>query len=804
MSQKLARKFPNDRSYVGYATDGSSRKIRFSLNAKGLNAVITGPGHGVQFIEPLTKDKQVYRVYDRAELGPSDPFTCLVEEMEEAQKVGYQEKLIDDLQLRTYRLALAATGEYSQFHIELEGVSSGTEEQQKAVVLSAMTTAITRVNAILENDLAIALELIDNNEEIIYLNGATDPYTNDDGSTMLNENQANLDLVIGNANYDMGHVFSTGGGGVAELGGACVPGSKARAVTGLPNPIGERFYFDFVIHEIGHHLGANHTFNSDNEVCGRNGQRNEETAVEPGSGSTIMSYAGLCAPDNIQSQVDPYFHAVSIREIIGNLSQLGRDCAATTDLLVNQNVPVANAGPDILIPVGTPFVLKGSGSDADNDPISFCWEQVDNGITVVPPAGTSTSGALYRSLPPVEDPDRYFPELRTLASGSLSSTWEVTPLVARQLNFTLTVRDNNPEAGQLDIDDLLVTVTDAAGPFAVTSQATDGLAWAPGTQETIQWDVAGTDGNGINVNSVNIRLSTDGGQTFPVVLASGVPNDGSHVIDVPDSKAPRCFVMVEAVGNFFFALNAQRFSIGEFNEICLDVVSEDVPKVIPDRGVNEITSTLEIADDVTIESVKVKINDLQHTWVSDLDISIESPAGTVVELLSGRCGDLQDIENLIFDDTGGDIVCNPQPPAITGEVQPLQSLSGLIGERALGTWKLRIVDGADDDGGSLNDWGLEICYSEPVLSVNNYVFDQFRIFPNPSDGQFRIQFNSENTGDVDITLYDLLGRKVADRRYRSQGNAFDEQVGFGGVSSGLYILRVKRGNKISSQKIAIE
>jgi subtilisin-like proprotein convertase family protein len=474
-----------------------------------------------------------------------------------------------------------------------------------------------------------------------------------------------------------------------------------------------------------------------------------------------------------------------------------------TDLVTNRNVPIADAGPDFVIPIGTPFVLKGSGIDGDDDPISYCWEQVDNEITAVPPSGNSTAGALYRSYTPVKEPNRYLPKLSTLASGSLSSTWEVTPLVAREINFTLTVRDNNAEAGQSDSDYLLVTVTDAAGPFAVTSQDTEGLVLTPNSQEMVQWDVAGTTGNGINVGAVNIRLSTDGGKTFPVFLATNVPNDGMQMINVPDSRAPNCFIMVEAVGNFFFALNPKSFSIGEFNEVCSETPAVDLPQDIPDDDLGGIVSEIEITEDLLVERLRVHINDLEHTFLGDLDISLESPSGTVVQLLSGACNGSENIVNAIFDDSGVEIECQFDP-GITGVVRPFQSLSEFTGESTRGIWKLRVVDSWEDDFGTLNDWSLEICNSEPVLAVNNFVFDQFKIFPNPSNGRFRIQFTSQITGDVDAILYDLLGRKVAERTFSSNDNAFDEEVNFANISSGLYILRVRRGNKISSQKITLE
>jgi subtilisin-like proprotein convertase family protein len=319
----------------------------------------------------------------------------------------------------------------------------------------------------------------------------------------------------------------------------------------------------------------------------------------------------------------------------------------------------------------------------------------------------------------------------------------------------------------------------------------------------IQWDVAGTTGNGVNVSLVNIRLSTDGGQTFPVLLASNVANDGMQMVNIPDSRSPVCFIMVEAVSNFFFALNQESFSIGEFNEVCSETVAEDLPQNIPDDDLTGITSEIEITEDLLVERLRVHINNLEHTYLGDLDISLESPTGTIVGLLSRTCTNSLNIVDAIFDDSGVDIECQFNP-GITGVVKPFQPLSEFTGENTRGIWKLRVFDREEQDFGTLNDWSLEICNSEPVLAVNNFVFDQFKIFPNPSDGRFRIQFNSEITGDVDVALYDLLGRKVAERSFSDSDNSFDEEVNFGSVSSGLYILRVRRGNKISSQKITFE
>ncbi len=817
MDAELARKYPNNKSYLGVSEKDGSKRIRFSINEFGFNAIIRDIDQSVQYIEPLTKDKKKYKLFYRNQLNKTNQFECLTENQQAVFKASQALKLTDDGKLRTYRLALAATGEYSQFHIAEQNAENKTDEEKKAIVLSAMTTAITQVNAIYENDLAIALSLVGDNDTLIYLDPDTDPYTNLNGNVLLQENQNNCDAVIGSDNYDIGHVFSTGGGGVATPGVVCRSGVKARGTTGLPEPIGDYFYYDYVAHEMGHQFGANHTFNGDEGNCAQDGQRYEPTAVEPGSGSTLMAYPGLCDGQNVQSSVDPYFHVVSIEEIRDYVtSGLGGDCPVESNLIFNAHAPVADAGEDFLLPIGTPYKLSGSGSDLDGDQLTYSWEQVDNEITVVPPVGTSVVGALYRSHKPSIDPVRYMPRLTTLVTGEISSTWEVTPLVDREMDFVFSVRDNHIEAGQVSTDDLKVTVTSAAGPFVVTSQNTEDLVWTSNTQEMITWDVAGTDSNGINVTEVNILLSTDWGKTFSTVLASNIPNSGSQIINVPDIKGSQCFIMVEAIGNHFFAINNKSFSIGEFNEVCNIYAAADTPVAIPDNSREGVTSVITVAENVDVEDITVHLihkDDpsnggedsigISHTYLGDLAITLESPEGTVIELISNACDAREDIQ-VVLSDNGDVLSCNFSSPGISGTKKPVDALSVFNGENAQGNWILKVVDGAADDFGNIEGWSIEVCSSEAILGVNNYVFDEFTVFPNPSDGEFTIKFRSEEISDVDVMIYDLLGRKVIQKTFRDPSASFEETLDIQGVSGGIYMLSVKRGNKMSSHKIRIK
>lgn len=301
--------------------------------------------------------------------------------------------------------------------------------------------------------------------------------------------------------------------------------------------------------------------------CSRSGDGTTE--VEPGSGSTIMGYAGICFP-NVQSQSDAYFHYVNIRDISNNVQPGGTsDCGAQT-ALTNQP-PIANAGSDYTIPKSTAYVLRGNATDPDGlASLTYTWEQNDpeQAPNMGFPNPNWVVGPLYRSVAPSSSPDRYMPKLSQVLIGNLTPTWEVTPAVARTMEFAFLVRDNGSGfplgIGQTDSDLMQVSVAGNAGPFIVTSQNTSGVVWDVASNQTVAWDVANTDGAPVNTSNVNILLSTDGGQTFATTLASNVPNDGSENIVVPSvGTISDARIMVEAVGNLFYAVNTDQFTIQE-------------------------------------------------------------------------------------------------------------------------------------------------------------------------------------------------------------------------------------------------
>ncbi|MDC1374701.1 M12 family metallo-peptidase [Polaribacter sp.] len=450
---------------------------------------------------------------------------------------------------------------------------------------------MTRINGVYERDLGVTMEIVADNDKIIFLDAATDGITDGDASSMINEVQTICDQEIGAENYDIGHVFSSAGSGLAGLGVVCVNGQKARGVTGIASARGDPYDIDYVSHEMGHQFGATHTQNND---C----NRTDFTAVEPGSASTIMGYAGICEP-NVQNNSDDHFHAVSIDQMWSTI-QSSANCAVSID---NGNAtPTSNAGADFSIPKSTPFILRGVGTDLDAENVlTYNWEQTDNEIATMPPASTNTLGPAFRSNPSSTSPNRYMPELSTVVAGNTSSIWEVVPSVARELNFSLVVRDNNAGGGNSARDDMIVSVLDTA-PFTIIAPSS-AVTWDAGTTQTIVWDKGTTAVAPINCQYVNIKLSINGGITFPLTIVSNTLNDGTEDIVIPNYTTATARIMVEAADNIFYNVNETNFTINgsEFDSqsISVQTVSESC------QDQNDGTITINIEDVIYTYQVSV-------------------------------------------------------------------------------------------------------------------------------------------------------------------------------------------------------
>lgn len=561
MEEGLRTSYPEIKTYRGQGTDDPSATLRFDLTPHGFHAAIWS-SMGTIYIDPYSKDNSsIYQSYFTRDFlpRPDQDRACGVTERYESRRTSADSAagLASGSQLREYRIAVAATGEYTSFH-------GGTVQDGMA----AIVTAMNRVNGIYEREVSIRMNLVAGNDAVVFTNPASDPYSNSNGVEMLSQNQATLDAVIGSSNYDIGHVFSTGGGGVASLAVTCENGSKARGVTGLSAPTGDFFWVDFVSHELGHQWGGNHSFNGNAGNCS-GGNRNGSTAYEPGSGSTVMAYAGICGSQNLQSTSDDYFHGVSFDEIVTySALGFGDTCA---DASATGNVPPAvDPGEAHTIPISTPFELCGSATDPDGDPLTFSWEQFDLG-----PAGSPDSpvgdAPIFRSFPASDSGCRTFPKLDDLLDNT-QSIGEILPTYDRTMHFRLTAKDNRSGAGGVDFDQsTIVTASSTGGPFLVTYPNTN-VSWEAGTQESVVWDVANTADFPISCDLVDLLVSVDGGVSYPYSLALGTPNDGSETVSVsgllPTSSIVR--LKVACSTNIFFDISDVDFQVDSSSVLFAD------------------------------------------------------------------------------------------------------------------------------------------------------------------------------------------------------------------------------------------
>jgi subtilisin-like proprotein convertase family protein len=1023
----LQVQFPQIRAFSGKGITDKYASLKISISPQGIQTMIFRADKETEFIEAYSQDHTVYAVFKSQRQKVKLAWTCSTDE--KAMVTDISEKIstnksafINTGELRTMRLAQSCNAEYSNYF-------GATSEAQVGLVLAAFNATLTRCNGVYEKDLALHLNLVASSTNVIYYVPSTDPYTtlgqwNTQLQKALNTTLTGpgTSLAANNAAYDIGHLFgaSGGGGNAGCIGCVCVNGTtagtgatKGRGITSPSDgiPQGDNFDIDYVVHEIGHQLGGTHTFSQSNEGSGTN--------KEVGSGITIMGYAGITSQDVAPHSIDIY-HETTIEQIQNNL--IGRACIIVTSLAGTNATPVVAPLSSFTIPASTPFVLTGSASDANSaDALTYCWEQNDDGGSSTGASSsaspTKVIGPNFISTLPTASPSRYFPRLSSIIANSNTTAAtgndvgilsEALSSVSRVLNFRLTVRDNvlyssvaPITVGQTNFADMVVTVNATAGPFLVTLPNLGSESWSVGSNQNITWNVAGTTANNINAEFVDIFLSSDGGLTYPIQLASKVPNDGSETITVPNSIGTNNRIMVKGYKHIFFDISNANFAItaatnnfaigfngaaeqqnketcasaaqivfnfpyttyngfsgvtnftvsglppnavGTFSQtsatangsislsiatnnvaagfyslivsatsgntvvttpfylrvyssnfavvnlsspanlaitqptslnltwqsvanatsyevqlstdqnfvsnvqnavvtgtsfsvsnllevtsyywrvkpknpscsgafgnsftfstgmvVCSNSTATNVPITIPTTANVTANSTLTITDTSVISDLNVSIN-VQHTWVNDMTISLISPSGTEVQLVNRPCASaaLNDVI-ATFDDSGVALTC-ANNPAVSGTIKPSQLLSAFNGQTANGVWTLRVFDAFNGDGGAINGWSLNICKTEPALGIATSNFANLSVFPNPSKDQVTVQFQTQSSEPIGISIYDLRGREISTNIYSNSGN-FIETISLANFTSGVYLLKIRDGESVITKKIIKE
>lgn len=803
-SPELQSRFPDIRAFIGKSISDKLATINFSFSPNGIQTITFRADNGTEFIEPFTKDNSVYVFFDsKTRTTARLPFSCSTVDR------ALNQDLLNDSDIanrsnnqsyKTMRLALSCTGEYGVFF-------GGTV----ASALAGMNATMTRVNGVFEKDMALHLNLIPNNDLVVYTSGSSDPYSAaaaGSGGAWNAELQTNLTNVIGSTNYDIGHLFgaSGGGGNAGCIGCVCIdpvnPGDteKGSGYTSPSNniPQGDTFDIDYVVHEMGHQLGANHSFSHQTEGSGVN--------VEPGSGSTIMGYAGITSYD-VQSNSDAYFTYRNILQMQVNLAN--KTCPVSTTIA--NTTPVVNAGADFTVPKGTAFVLRGIASDADGDIMTYCWEQNNSAGSTSSGANsvaspTKNTGPNFRSFTPSASPDRYMPAYSSVLAGTLSTMWESINTTARTSKYSFTARDNNITGAQTNTDEITVTTSATIGPFSFGTisgrNVNDIITWAAGDSKTINWNVNGTNTLPGAAN-VNIKFSIDGGATFPYVLASDTPNDGTETIVVPETPASlNCRLLIEPTQNVFFAVNTPTlFYVGYQVVPTCTTYTYNTPFALNDGSNSFTVKQINVPTSRVISDVNITVN-ATHPNLQNLIIAAIRPGGSISNIYSQQCTGSADM-NITFDAQGSTLTC--ASPTTGTFIPPTGfNLDTFNGFNQLGNWQFGFKDIVAGNAGTINSITLQICYNDLVpLATKSYEFENFALYPNPNSGNFTVQFDSKSNNKINIKVHDISGRLIFDKQFPNSG-IFNQNLQLDNPKSGIYLVSISDGEKNIVKRIVIQ
>ena len=475
LERRIARQNPQIRTYAGNGVDDPSASIRLDLTPLGFHASVFSE-RGAWYVDPYSfPERGIYATYFKRDLPASAR-----PEFAEGELAGAGSDLLEDMPKaerrggavvqRTYRTAIANDPAYADFF-------GGGD----ANVLAAKTTMVNRLNQVYNDDLAVKLVLINETNALNFETeaeysdangpcGAAPCYTPFESCSgqLLFDNGIALGQIVGASDYDVGHiVLGVDGGGIAGL-GVVGANRKGEGCTGTPEPVNDPFVIDYVAHELGHQFGSDHTFNGEDGACG--GNRAQSTSVEPGSGSTIMSYAGICSEDDLQPLVDAFFSQRSIEVITDYISGSEPDddevqmasltgfggtdsfrigYGGNNSAVITSGSNYTSAGIESAIegiagwPAGAQVFVSGYGGDANPSSAGFqvlfagSLSGVDaSALSIQSPSGFTGFFGEYVQGGPADN------------GGATATTGNAAPVVAAPANETIPVRTPFELTGQ--------------------------------------------------------------------------------------------------------------------------------------------------------------------------------------------------------------------------------------------------------------------------------------------------------------------------------------------------------------------
>lgn len=759
MAPELAAQFPEIKTYTGQGIDDRTATITIDRTTFGFHAMILSPVTGSVFIDPYAQGTITdYISYFKSDYKKKEPYI----ELPPIENTGIANRPASPLvvpvgpcrgtQLFTYRLAIACTHEYAQ-------AATGLAAPTVAQTLAKIVTSVNRIDGVYQKEFAVHLVLIAAEASIIFPVAAGDPFTgNNAPGTLIGESQTVIDAIIPNSDYDIGHTFSTGGGGLAGLGVVCVTGSKASGVTGIGSPVGDPYDIDYVAHEMGHQFDGNHTFNSVAGSC--SGNRNSGTAYEVGSGTTIMGYAGICGADDIQPNSDPHFQSVSFDEI--GVFITASSCKVSTP--TNNTLPVITAmnNNGASIPINTPFTLTGAATDANGDAITYCWEEWDLGGSGVWNGGaTSTNKPLFKSRVPKTTGSRTFPDMSVILAGFPAAPTatmgglkgETLPTIARAMKFRLTVRDNRAGGGGV--------VTGGSGcqagftnAFQINAVGTvpfravipnGGEVWPGNSTQLVTWSgFAESAASPVNCANVNILMSTDGGLTYPTTVLANTPNDGSESVTIPNIATTNTVrFKIECANNIFFDISDNNFTItGTIPVSMLDFTA----RVVNNNGLLSWKTAFE-SNNKGFEIYRSPVNNNHFT-----KIGFVAGTGNSATTQSYQFTDVTVQKNIRY---------------------------------------YYFIKQIDFDNNSSNSVTRNIIIKENKLAG-------IIISPNPAKDKLHISFNEQSVAGITIQVFDAAGKLVQSKSLKNNNSNQNIVLDIEQLSAGVYVLHL---NNSESDKV---
>ncbi len=763
LPKALAKKYPQVHSFKGVQKNNENKQIRFTCNTYGLEATLLDDDR----ILNLTRISGNNYSLVGAKSVPSfrQPFDCktLGESRAKRQQKSVSspsaKTLTSENIFRTIRLAVATTAETSAFFINKSGLQSASDAEKRAAVLAGVSTSINNMNVAFERDLGVRFNLIENNDELFFLNSNTDPFSStNDLFISIDEGRIAIENRIPFSDYDMGHLItSRGNGGLASVGGICSD-FKGDAVTGFREP--EGFFFDFTLfaHELGHQLGGTHTQSAACEA---------ESPVEVGSGTTIMGYSGACGVNDVQSESDPFFHSQSIEQIFEVFDFLETETSCgVQESQINNSLPVIPEINNYVIPVGALIYLDAEVTDADpDDNLTYSWEQFDQGFGAVsPPRSTSEFGPQFRVFPPIANSRRDFP------TAGVDSKWEVLPRVERTMDFRLSVRDGRP--GGIAISEIVqLTLVNNSEEFRVTSPS-EAITFNQNEDRLITWNVANTNQPPFNVQNVKIEYSFDGGVSYPIILAEEVPNSGSTTIKTPrfDNEIPEDLangkIRISALENAFYTVSSQPITLRSFPEITV-VARQDLRENVL---IFRIRSSFVAPKDIQL------LPTFENTVTNQtIDLSDELLISTNEGLSYFSFNE----NNLVLEAGESEIWLAVPLRKANDEQNTLEQLALTI---------------AIPDGSSNKLIDTEASVIEQVLSIDDNI-----VFTNPGKGMVTFTAKVRQLQDYNIDIYNINGALIKTILFGKN----DQEFTLDALNTGLYIVRISLGGATAAKKLIV-